>query len=381
MIDRERLLQTFLDLVRIDSETGYEAAAAAYCRARLAALGLTVEEDDAGPALGGDCGNLFAFLPARGADQPTIMVNAHLDTVVPGRGVQPVIEEGVVRSDGRTVLGADNKTGLAVILEALSVLQERRPPHAAVQVVLTVSEEVGLRGARHVARERLIADFGYTLDSDIVGGVVVRAPGYHRIDARIIGLAAHAGVHPEQGLSAAVIAARAVARTPLGKLDERTTANVGRLVAGVARNVVPAEARLEAEVRSHEPARLEEVTRQIVGILGEETSRAAVETPDGRVPARLELDVQREFEPFRLEPGSPVVRRAVSAYQRLGIEPLLRERMGGSDANIFNAKGLPTAVIATGQRRVHSLQEFVRIDELVLAARGLVEILTAAPSG
>ncbi len=268
MIDRERLLQTFLDLVRIDSETGYEAAAAAYCRARLAALGLTVEEDDAGPALGGDCGNLFAFLPARGADQPTIMVNAHLDTVVPGRGVQPVIEEGVVRSDGRTVLGADNKTGLAVILEALSVLQERRPPHAAVQVVLTVSEEVGLRGARHVARERLIADFGYTLDSDIVGGVVVRAPGYHRIDARIIGLAAHAGVHPEQGLSAAVIAARAVARTPLGKLDERTTANVGRLVAGVARNVVPAEARLEAGGPRREPARPGEAPRQSRGTPG-----------------------------------------------------------------------------------------------------------------
>jgi len=377
MINQDRLVALFLELVRTDSETGAEGAVAQICRRELETLGLSVTEDDAGKHVGSDSGNLMARLPATAAGQPVLLVNAHMDTVGPGRGVTPVIDGGIIRSDGTTILGADNKSGLAVILEACRCLLELQLPHGEIEIVFTISEEVDLRGAKFFDLSWSRADYGYSLDSNLVGGITVGAPSYNRIDAVIHGLAAHAGVAPQAGLSAAVIAAKALARLPLGKLDDVTTANVGRLSAGVARNVVPAVARLEAEVRSHDPARLERVTADIIRILNEEAAAAKTATPEGIVTGRVEIVQELDFEAFSLAADSPVVARAERAYANAGITSCQWKRMGGSDANVFNAKGLPTAVLGTGQDRVHSLRERISIADMTAAAEALVHLLTA----
>lgn len=356
MINRDRLVSTFLELVRIDSPSGQEEEIARHLTAELRSLGLTVERDTTG--------NIIARLAEEG--QP-ILLNAHMDTVQPGRGVKPVIEDGIIKSDGSTILGADDKSGVAVILEVLRVLVDQDLAHPPLEVALTVSEEKGLKGAKGLDLTRLRAQEGIVLDSGgEIGTIVISAPSQDKIRAVVHGKAAHAGVAPEKGINAILVAAEAIAAMPLGRIDEETTANLGRIQGGTATNIVPDQAEIEGEARSRDERKLEAQVQAMTEALKKAANRHG---------ATVEIDVQRSYSTFKLSEEDGIVRRAVAAARTLGLTPALVPSGGGSDANIFNAAGITTINISAGMEKVHTKEEQVAVADMVKCAEFLLAIL------
>lgn len=357
MIDETRLLHTFLALVQIDSPSGQEAAIAADLADRLRALDLDVSIDRAGNVLG----------RWEGGDAP-LLLSAHMDTVAPGIGIRPIVEDGVIHSDGTTILGGDDKSGVAAILEALTILHEQgqRP---AVEVAFTVKEETGLIGAQAVdpswlhAREALVLDSGGPLNAVVCG-----APSSDRFAAVVHGRAAHAGSNPEDGINAILVAAQGIARMPLGRIDEETTSNIGLIQGGQAVNVVPDRVEMRGEARSHDTAKLD---AQIA------TMRSAMEQAVAQHPgAQLELDIRRNYEAYRLAEDKPLILRIARALEAMGEPaPDLRLSGGGSDANIYNARGITAVPISTGMQAVHTNQEWIALSSMVRCAELVIHVL------
>ena len=294
MIDRRRLEAEFLDLVRVSSASRREGAIAERLRATLSGFGVPVEEDDAGRAVGGEVGNLLARFPGTAAGAPPLLLCAHMDTVVPCEGVRPVVNGDVVRTDGATVLGGDDKAGIVAILEALRVVRGLGIPHGPVDVLFTICEEFGLLGAKHFDVARLRARTGLVLDVDGVAELVTRAPAANRMEFTVHGLEAHAGVCPEQGISAIKVAAEAIAVMRLGRIDEETTANIGVIEGGFAANIVPNRVRLRAEARSRSLEKLEAQSRHMRACFDQAVARHRV-AGDGREhAARVEARIDRD---------------------------------------------------------------------------------------
>ncbi len=264
-INRGRLRQYLLDLVQIDSHSREEAHVAARLRADLEALGLDVEIDDAGEKVAGDTGNVICR-KGHGPDAPPIFLAAHMDTVVPGKGVKPVIDGDIIRTDGTTVLGGDDKSGVAIIVECIRTLRERNIPHSDIDAVFTICEEVGLLGAKHLDMSTIRSKYGLVLDSDDVGYLFTKAPSADHMEYVVHGLEAHAGVCPENGISAIRIAAEAIAAMKLGRVDHETTANIGVIEGGAATNIVPNRVVLHAEARSHDDAKLDAQTGHMLSV-------------------------------------------------------------------------------------------------------------------
>lgn len=351
----DRLLECFLDLVRIDSPSGEEADVAAYCAEELVSLGFAVEFDDSAPATGSNTGNLIALRDA-GPGAPVLVLSAHMDCVEPCRGVEPVVRDGYVSSAGQTVLGADDKAGIAAIFEVARRLSETGSAQPTLKVVLTVAEETGLTGAKALAPSHAAGDACLVLDADgTPGGIVIAAPTHYTFRATFTGRASHAGVAPEQGRSALVMAARFVSSLELGRLDAHTTANIGSIQGGTATNVVPASTSLTGECRSLDPARVEQVKAAM-----DTAMRAAATEGGGSVSAEW----TREYAGFSFAEDAPLVRMAADAARDAGLEPELRRTGGGSDGNIFAAHGVPTLVLSCGMEGVHGIDERLRVDDL-----------------
>jgi len=356
MINRDRLVSTFLEFVQIDSPSGQEEEIARCLMAALKSLDLLVVRDKTGNVIG----------RLAGEGQP-ILLSAHMDTVRPGRGVKPFIKDGIVTSDGTTILGADDKSGVAVILEVLRVLVEQDLPHPPLEVALTVSEEKGLKGAKELDLTTLRAQEGIVLDSGgEIGTIVVSAPSQEKIRAVVHGKAAHAGVEPEKGINAIVVAAEAVAAMPLGRIDEETTANIGRIQGGTATNIVPNRAEIAGEARSHDERKLEAQVQAMTEALKKAASQHR---------ATVEIDVKRSYSTFKLSEEDGIVRRAVAAARTLGLTPALVPSGGGSDANVFNAGGIATINISAGMAKVHTTEERIAVADMVKCAEFLLAIL------
>jgi tripeptide aminopeptidase len=363
-----RLLDTFVEAVRIDSPSGEEAAFARWCVDRLNAVGCVVRVDDTAMVTGSDSGNVIAELAAT-AVGATVVLSAHLDTVEPGRGIEPVVEDGVVRSAGDTVLGSDDKAGIAAILETLAVLRETGRPHARVRVLLTTSEEIGLQGAHALDPADCDGDVCLVLDAaGEVGGVVIGAPTHFTFTATFRGVAAHAGVQPEKGRSAVLMAARAIAAMPLGRLDALTTSNVGGISGGGATNVVPAECVLRGECRSLDAARVAEVRDAMDAAM-----RGAADDAGGSV----EVEWKKEYDGYRYEDGDRVLELVVAGVRAAGFEPYLFFTGGGSDANVLTSKGLPAVALSCGMTDVHGTGETIAVAEM----EGMVRVLLATIEG
>jgi tripeptide aminopeptidase len=348
---RDLLIETFCRLVRTASPTGSERAVADLVAQYLADLGLSVYQDHADETSEAECGNLLALAPATAAGYPVLLLNAHLDTVVHEGGIEPVVEGDLIRSAGDTILGADDKAGVVLLLLALRRLREERLPHGDLWVVFTVAEETGLWGAQRLEYERLQPwpEMGYVLDGGRQPGkMTTAAPSSCRLDVTITGCAAHAGVCPELGASAIQAAARAIAALQLGRLDAETTANVGTIFGGSARNIVPEHCHLQAEARSYDEGKLTAQVEHMTACF-REAGRAA--------GAQVEVTVGRDYTAFALSDDAPVVRRAAAAARRLGLEPVTERGGGGSDANVFNERGIPSLNMATGAIDVHTPQE------------------------
>lgn len=354
-MSEERLLTTFLDLVRIDSPTGREAGVAMYCRTVLEECGFDVHEDGSAAATGSDTGNLVCTLPGTVSGR-CVVLSSHMDCVQPCEGVRPVVEDGVVRSAGDTVLGADCKAGLAAILESCRRLSETGRPHADIRVVLTVAEETGLRGAKALAAADVAGDLALVPDADgEVGGIAIASPTHYTFVAQFTGKAAHAGVEPERGSSAVLMAARAVSAMRLGRLDEETTANVGTIEGGTATNVIAERVRMTGECRSIDRSKVEEVRAAMTEVM--EQAAAAL-------GGRVDVAWTREYESFRFAEDDPVVELAREACRRAGVEPNTFATGGGSDGNVLAALGVPTLVLASGMGSVHGTSEHIPVAEL-----------------
>lgn len=364
-VDADRLVAYFLELVQIDSPSFHEHEVARRLEADLRGLGLVVTNDRSGP---NGTGNLVGVLA--GERGLPIALSAHLDTVEPGRGVKPRIMDGVVRSDGTTVLGADCKAGIAIIVEALRLVRERGLPHGHIELLFSWGEERGHAGAKTLSLEGLRARLAVVLDGiGPPGTVISEAPSYESFKAVFRGKAAHAGLEPEKGCSAVVAAAEAIRRMTLGRIDAETTANVGLVRGGTARNAVPDAAELEGEARSRDNTKL----ARLVAAL-----RQAMEGAAQDMGARVEIQTVREYSAYRMDESHPGVALAMRAARKLGLASELAAMGGGSDANTFNERGLPSVALGIGMEQPHTLEEHIRIEDLVRSTEYLVELIAEA---
>ena len=327
------VLDLFRELAAIPSPSGRERPVADRTLDYLRALRLDPTEDGAGAEIGSDMGNIHVALPpSEGVDGVPIFLNAHLDTVPPTGPIDPEVRNGVVVNRHDTILGADNKAAVVVMLAAVADLVRTGRPHAGVELVLTPMEEVGLKGAKAFDISRLRARVGYCYDHAApIGNVVLAAPTQRTLRFRFVGRAAHAGIAPEEGRSAVVAAARAIADMPLGRIDAETTANVGLISGGIAGNIVPPECLVESEARSRDPGRLRE---QVQAMLDAATFAANL------AECELESRIEPEYDGYRFSRSDPAVRLAARALEACGREPVYIESGGGADANVWNARGL-----------------------------------------
>lgn len=352
MINKERMLAEFFELVKIKCSTRQEREVADVLKARLAGLGLEVTEDDAGSKIGGNAGNVIAYKKGTVADAPVLMLSAHMDCVEPCAGVEPQLIDGIITSKGDTILGADDKAGVTGILEGLRTTIENNVPHGDIQVVFTIAEEGGLNGSKNIDQSLLKADFGYALDSSgAPGEIVTMAPGQNAIQVVVHGKKAHAGVAPEEGNNAIVLAGKALAEIKQGRIDFETTANIGLISGGVATNIVPDQVELKCEARSRNMEKLEAQTKHMV-----ETFEKVVAANGGKA----EVNVRKAYGPYVLEESAPVVKMAVASVERIGLKAICKGTGGGSDANFFNSYGVPTAVLGVGMSKVHTTDEFIK---------------------
>jgi tripeptide aminopeptidase len=347
----------FTELAAIPSPPGSERVVADRVRAYLEDLGLEVSEDDAGARIGADAGNLLCRLEPTSANGGVpIFLCAHLDTVQPTGPLEPVVEDGVVRNAGGTILGADNKAAVAAMLEAARLILSENRPHAGIELLFTSKEEVGLQGAKAFDPDRLRADVGFVYDHAApIGDVMLGAPHARSIEVTIRGQAAHAGIAPEEGRSAIVAAARAITDFRLGRLDDETTASVGLIEGGTARNIVPDRCTFSIDVRSHDEAKLADLVRELLETI---TFATALEQ------CEAETTVAESYLGYRFGRGDLPVRLACAALEREGFQPRLGLGGGGADANVFNERGRPCVNMANGMAAIHTPDEHIAVADL-----------------
>lgn len=341
-----KTLQTFLDLVRINSVSGDEDLIGLFLETKLLSLGLSTSWDEGG--------NLYAYLPGSG---PTILLSAHMDTVSLAFDVEPLVEEGLIHTGGKTALGADDKAAIAAILTVLEAIQEENLPHPNLVILLSVREELGLQGIAEIDITKLSGiDHGYVFDAEgPVGTFITAAPGSIKLDVTFHGKGAHAGFSPESGISAIQMASDAISSMRLLRIDEKTTANVGSFLAPGARNIVCDKATLSLEARSLDPKSLLDQIGHMKKCLQEGAAKHGGE---------VIIEEQLLYEAYALETSSPPFVQLKGACESLDLTYRTRPTLGGSDANVLNAKGIPTIVCTTGYEKPHTIHESIDVDQL-----------------
>lgn len=372
MINSGRLAEIFKTLVEVDSVSGHEGEIAKKLATILQSLGAEIFFDNAGAKTGSNTGNLIAKVKGNKQVSP-LLLNAHMDTVAPGNGVQVIFEDGTFRSDGTTILGADDKSAIAILVEALQVVKENDLPHGPLEIVLTVCEETGLRGAKNLDYSFISAPYGFALDATDTEGIITRAPGANRLEFKIHGKDAHAGAAPEKGINAIWLAGKAIAELQIGRIDRETTCNIGVIEGGTATNIVPKLVTVKGEVRSHDEKKLRSITDSIVN-----SFREAV---DGYLPTheegtpQLDVLVERDFSGTHIPDDHPVVKLAIKAAKNLGRKMITKSTGGGADANIFFERGIMTGVLGTGMRDMHTVRESIGLSEMIQTAELVIEII------
>ena len=365
-VERRRLNETFARLCAIPSPFGSERACAEAVARELRTMGLDVEEDGAAPETGAECGNLLARI--RGRAERTILLCAHLDTVPEAGVIEPVVDDGAWVSRGDTILGADNKAAVAVILEVARRCAVEGSP-VGLELLFTVSEENALAGAKAFDVRSIVSDWGYVFDhASPIGEIIVAAPTYYRFEAEFRGTPAHAGIRPEDGRSAIQAAARAIGTMPLGRIDEETTANVGSIEGGQrgGTNIVAARCRVVGEARSLDPGKADDTIAAIIAHIHD-----AANTP--ACFCDVDVTTERLFDGYRHATNAPAVLAAEDALRACGYTPTRRTTGGGSDANAFEANGFHCTNLANGTERNHEPDERVS----VAALEGMLDVTFA----
>ena len=372
MVNESRLVGLFKELCLIDAPARGERSCADRVIAELRTLGLDVWEDDAHVTTGGNCGNVIAKVPGNKAGAKSIFLSAHIDTVEPTAGLVIGEKDGVLFSESDTILGADDKGGLAPIIEAVRMLQETGAQHGDIHLLFSVCEEVGLLGAGHLDIQSLNVDFGYVFDTGPpVGSFVTKTATHDNLDVTVFGIPAHAGKDPEKGVNAIQVVASAISCMALGRIGPETTANFGLIEGGTAVNVVCPFVKLRGEARSTDLVALDAQVAHM---------RQCFEDAAAEWGAKVEVVHDRHYGAYEIPSGSVVVKVAQQAARKLGFDGHLRTTLGGSDANQYNTKGVPTIVVATGMDKIHTHDEFIAVKDLVATANLAYEIVLAASS-
>jgi len=374
MINRDRLAETFKCLAEIDSVSMSEAAICSEIRQRLDSLGAKTVIDNSASQTGSDTGNLIAFFEGCNSAAAPLLLNAHMDTVEPGCGIKAVLQDGVFTSAGETILGADDKSAIAILLETMNVLKENRLNHGPLELVFTTCEEIGLLGALHFDPDQIQATMGYALDASDVNGIITRAPSARWFEFKIHGKSAHAGAAPEKGINAITIASKAIASLEIGRIDRETTTNIGVIKGGLAANIVPDLVTVTGEVRSHDSLKLRQYADSMVNAF-EDAVKTAKETGDDSELPYLTVDTISEFPGTKIPDNHPVVLLAMDAAKNLGRSMKIKSSGGCADANIFFQKGLAMGVLGTGMRKMHTTRETVGLDDMVAGCHLLIEII------
>ena len=334
-----------------------------YLKVELENLGLEVYEDKVGEECSGDSGNVIGLLKGKG---PLIMFSAHMDTVGPCENVVPIVEADRIKSSGDTVLGGDDKAGIAAILEMLYVIKENNLPHPDILVIFSIAEEIRLQGAKSVDLSKYDIKYGFVLDSSGKPGTIVNQAPYHNaIDITFIGKPAHAGIEPENGINAFYVASKAISKMKVGRIDSETTFNPGIVRGGNATNIVMEKMELNCEARSYKEGKLEEVVADI--------KKICIETAE-EMGAKVEFDIRREYNGFYFEDECEVMQIAKTAAEKTGLSFSTHKLGGGSDANIYNEKGITTINLGIGMTKIHSKDEYITIKDLVDNARFITAI-------
>lgn len=370
LVNKERLLNDFIEIVKIKSPSRNEMELGSYVLKRLERLGVKAKMDDTGNKIGGNAGNITGFLASSNKRKKTpVFFGAHLDTVPLGGEILPEIKNGkIFNADKNCILGADDKVAVAAILEALEVIKENNIKTCSIYVIFTVGEEIAILGAKNLDLKEIKAKYGFVFDGEgDIGTIFVEAPYHDTMEYTITGKAVHAGIEPEQGINSIKVAAEAIASLKIGRIDSESTCNIGIINGGTATNIIPEKTYVKAEARSLNPEKLDRLTADInAGFL-----RSAE-----KYGAKLKIKVEREYSGFKFENDAVPLLMASRALRNMGIKPAVRSTGGGSDVNIYNAKGKISLDLSSGMEKVHSNNEYVKVAELEKLAGLILEICT-----
>lgn len=371
MINENRMLNEFIELVSVPCPSKDEKAEAELIMRKLDELGIEYKMDNVNEKTGGNCGNIWAYIKGTVSDAPKLLFEAHMDSVAPTTGTKVVRKDGVLYSDGTTTLGGDDKVGVAGMLEAVRALKEDNVAHGDVQLLFTVSEEIGCLGVVHLDKSFIKADYGYCMDiGGAPGEITYAAPKLYDIYVTVKGKAAHAGIAPEEGVNAIMLAAEAMSKLPAyGRIDNETTFNIGMFNAGVGTNIVCPEAKFVIDMRSLNVAKLEELKDSTMKLIKE-----TVEAGHGEV----EFEVVEGCPAVELSQEHPCIQLAQKAAEKLGFPVEMKVTGGCSDGNHLCGYGLPCGLLATGMSNVHTTQEYLKEEDLYNTARWTYEIIKEA---
>jgi len=368
-MDQDALVNLFLELVKINGPSLQERAVADFVIGKLKSWNFEVEEDDAGRKLKGSSGNLITRLPAQNRDGQPLLLLAHLDTVRPTAGVKPQHSDGLLKSDGSTILGVDNRAGVALVLHLIGEIVRRRLDHVELEIVFTVGEELGMFGAMALDFARLRGRSGFVFDCTAVpGGYVARTPTAYDFKIAFTGRPAHSAVAPEKGINALSMAVQVMSGFPVGRINEHTVANIGTIHGGAADNVVPDQVAVTGEFRSFAEGEIQRLRDHLA---------AACAAAERQVGGHADLSFALSFQGFNFEEGDPHVRRLYTAYDRAGVRPEPLVYYGGSDANVFNAQGIRVINVGIGAQNPHANEECIRISDFIKGSEILMHLVEA----
>jgi tripeptide aminopeptidase len=367
MINESRLLQLFLSLVKIKSESRFEADAAKEIEKVFNALGYCVKFDDCAKFFGGNCSNMIVKIDGDNS-KSAILLSAHLDTVAAGGDIEVIVENGIIKSAGKSILGADDKAGISAIIEAITVLKEDKISHPPLLLVFSVCEEVGLLGAKYCDVSQKDAEYGIVVDTGgEIGTIVRQAPYYDSWTIKIRGKSAHAGIEPQKGINAIFLAGKLIKELPTGKISCNSSANIAKINGGTADNIVPDFVEISGEIRSCDIKKLNKIT---------DTYKKAVKKFNEKNQNRAEIEIIRKYDGFSLEEHSPLIKKLCEAAQKTGKTPKIISSGGGSDANFFNEKGIKTSVISCGMANVHTHDEFIKFSDIVDCTKMILNFIS-----
>ncbi len=371
MINTERVIKEFLNLLNIESPSKKEGEIASYLSDFFKKTGYEYFFDNSSEKTGSEVGNLIVKIPGTISSEP-IFFNAHMDTVGPYENPKIIFENGVFRSDGRTILGADDKSGIVILLEIAQILKENSFPHPPLEFIFTTCEEIGLLGAKYLDMNLIESKEGFILDSELPEEVINGAPSSYQYKLEIIGKSAHAGLEPEKGINSIHIASKILSKLPCGRLDEETTSNIGIINGGEYVNIVPEKTIIEGEMRSHNEEKLEKLKKLLMDTVDEVIKN---------YPQKLEnlpkanAEFKKVFQSFYIPPSDPMCVWVKKAGERIGLNIYFKRKEGASDANVFNEKGLKCLMLGTGMQKVHTTEEYIELKELIKAIKLILELI------